>query len=158
MMKNSLSKTVFEKLLKQLVAIEETKENLTKHFYSNRSQNEFSKTMELYVLKLSKLIESAVQLESDNTSVPFVVVGSDVKVRDLNSNELDFYHITTPEVYHTGENDLTMLSPIGKALLMKDAGVSVDIRTPSDMMHYKIESINLNSQIDIENIFNYLVS
>ncbi|NCB52425.1 MAG: GreA/GreB family elongation factor [Clostridia bacterium] len=154
MMKYSLSKTVFEKLLKQLVAIEE-KANLIKYFDSNSNQSEFAEIMELYTLELSEFIEFATQIESDNTSVPFVVIGSDVKVRDLDSNELSIYHITTPEVYQAGENDVTLLSPIGKALLMKEAGVSVDIKIPSGMIHYRIESINLNSEIDIENLFSY---
>ncbi len=155
MMKYSLSKTVFEKLLKQLVAIEE-KANLIKYFDSNSNQSEFATIMELYTLELSELIEFATQIESDNTSVPFIVIGSDVKVRDLDSNELSIYHITTSEVYQAGENDVTLLSPIGKALLMKEAGVSVDIKIPSGMIHYRIESINLNSEIDIENLFSYV--
>lgn len=156
MMKYSLSKTVFEKLLKQLVAIEEKNTNLSKHFNSDRNQSEFAKIMELYTLELRELIEYAAQIESDDTAVPFVVIGSDVKVRDLDSNELNIYHITTPEIYQAGENDVTLLSPIGKVLLMKEAGVSVDIRIPSGMIHYRIESISLNSEIDIENLFSYL--
>ncbi len=156
MMKHSLSKTVFEKLLKQLVAIEEKNTSRNKHLNSDSNQSEFAEIMELYTLELRELIEFASQVESDDTSVPFVVIGSDVEIRDLDSNELYIYHITTPEVYQTGENDVTLLSPIGKALLMKEAGTSVDIRIPSGMIHYRIESISLNSEIDIENLFSYI--
>ncbi len=151
-----LSKKVFEILLTQLVTIEERRERSGSYGGANENPGEFSGFMDIYERKLKELVESVTLIETENTSVPFVVIGSEVQVCDLDSMEMITCRVTTPEAFEPEGNDVTILSPIGKALLLKEVGDCVDIRAPVGVIHYEITSIGLDSEIDIDSIYSYL--
>jgi len=150
-----LSNKVFDKLLMQLVTIEEGKENMSGYLGDDKNLSQLASMMTLYESKLIELVESAVKREEDDASVPFVVIGGEPTVYDLDSGETITYRITTPETFETEGNDVTLLSPIGKALFLREVGDKVDISVPAGTIHYEIKSIELNTEIDVESMFTY---
>lgn len=152
MAKYQLSKTVYELLLKQLVSIEDRRRNSTRFNDKYDSQNELIKLQDAYEYKLRKLIESSVQTDSNDNSVPFVLIGCEVDVYDIDSEEMTAYRIVNTTVFDLDENHVTFISPIGKALLFKKIGDQVSVKIPVGDMRYEIKAIRLhNIKID----FNY---
>jgi len=151
-----ISDEVYEKLLAQLVTIEERKAKLGKHSGLDRKRSGFIGMLDRYEHRLKELIESAVHTESGNTAVPFAVIGSEVEVCDKDSGEMITYRITAPEAFETEGNDVTIMSPIGQELLMKEVGDSVQVKTPMGLIYYEVRSIALNAEHDIKSIFSYL--
>ena len=153
MTKHILSNKVFDNLLKQLVTLEEGREILESYKGNEKAQLELASTIMLYKSKLVELVETAGRGDLEDTSVPTVVVGAEPTVCDMDSGERITYRITTPETFETEGNDVTLHSPIGKALFLKEVGDKVDIKVPAGTIRYVIESVELNSDIELKSLF-----
>jgi transcription elongation factor GreA len=64
-----------------------------------------------------------------------------VKLKDLKTNELHEYLLVSPEESKFEANKISVTSPIGKALLGKVKGDTVDITVPAGLLKYKILDI-----------------
>ena len=61
---------------------------------------------------------------------------------DLKTNKEYEYLLVSPEESKFEDNKISVTSPIGKALLGKVAGDTVEIKVPAGVLHYKILDIN----------------
>ena len=87
-------------------------------------------------LSRAKLIE-AKDLPNDK-----VYILSKVKLKDLNTKEECEYLLVSNEEADFEQNKISVSSPIGKALLGKTKGESVDIKVPAGLLKYQILDIN----------------
>lgn len=146
MTKVPLSKTAFEHLVKQLVEIEEQKQNLLdEYFPANAAQR---KAIELYInnyiVRIEQLLSNSEQLPVAANRVPFVLIGSEVTLQDMLSGENVFkYHLISPCSVHVKEGDVSFLSSLGQSLLLKKVGDTAPITTPQGIRQYQISSILL---------------
>jgi transcription elongation factor GreA len=71
-----------------------------------------------------------------------VSVGSHVKLRDVAAKETVDYHIVGSAEANPSENKLSNESPVGKAILGKKKGETVEVLTPrGKALKYKIMDI-----------------
>jgi transcription elongation factor GreA len=73
-------------------------------------------------------------------SIPRGVVayGSRVKLADVDADELVAYEIVFPEEVDAARGQISLSSPIGRALMSKGVGDEVEVQTPSGRRTYQI--------------------
>ena len=73
-------------------------------------------------------------------SIPRGVVayGSRVTVEDADTGDATLYEIVFPEEVDVAKGQISLSSPIGRALLSKEVGDEVEVQTPSGKRTYQI--------------------
>ena len=73
-------------------------------------------------------------------SIPRGVVayGSRVKLADVDADELVAYEIVFPEEVDAARGQISLSSPIGRALMSKSVGDEVEVQTPGGRRTYQI--------------------
>ena len=87
------------------------------------------------ILKYARVIDTA-QLPKDRVSLL-----SKVEFTNLANNARMTYTIVSPHEMNLEEGKISFKSPIGQALMGKQAGDEVEARTPSGLLRFRIESI-----------------
>lgn len=74
------------------------------------------------------------------TSIPpdVVAYGSRVTVEDVDQGQSTVYEIVFPEEVDAGRGQISLSSPIGRALLNKTVGDEVEVQAPSGKRTYQI--------------------
>lgn len=77
------------------------------------------------------------------TSVPkdVVTMNSKVSIRDVRTGARESYTLAYPAEANIDEDRLSVLAPLGMALLGTKAGDVVDVNTPSGLRRIKVERI-----------------
>ena len=155
MQKTVLSERMFEILTNHVALIEGKKESIIKGFYADNAQTgmdseiffrEYTAGIEEY-LKGTRVKKDAVD------SCPISIIGSAVDVRDTEDMETESYQFVLP-FENQALSDMSQascLSPMGKALLLKQVGDRVSIRTPGGQIEYEIMKITITEEITCEN-------
>jgi transcription elongation factor GreA len=147
-----LSQQNFERLLKQLTTIEENNHKLNQRFETDQSQQLLATMLQQYQEKLKWLIEQSTRQADAGNQLPFVAIGSRVLVHDLDFDETLSFRLTTPEAFLQEGEDITPLSPLGRALFLKNAGDTITLDVPAGKLHYRIESIYLEADAPVESM------
>ena len=72
-----------------------------------------------------------------------VTFGAKVKIVDEENDQETNYQIVGPYEANLEEGLISIASPIAKALIGKEEGMSVSVKTPSGTKHYEILSIEI---------------
>jgi len=142
--KYKFTNEVFEKLVQGLLYVEEEKDNLVDCYFPepSRQRDEFKHLINEYIKQVDNLVKNVeVSADADNV-IPFVTIGSEVCLQDLENNELTKLRLVLP-FQNTGNNDASFVSPFGRALLLRRVNEKVDIETPSGFFQYKVNSISM---------------
>jgi transcription elongation factor GreA len=81
-------------------------------------------------------------VEKNAQSLDSVVFGVLVRVRDLDLEEEEAYHLVGPGEEDYDQNKILTTSPIGQGLLGKKQGEVAEIRVPRGMLRYEILEIS----------------
>lgn len=143
MAKITLSFNTFEKLVKQLVEMEEGKSKILDDYFSEPSteRTEMAAFIENYIEKVEQLIGNADKSETADNDIPFVTIGSEVEIEDIIDKESFKYRIMSPFSGDINDGDISYLSPVGKSLLLKGIGDEVEVKAPGGVFQYIIKSI-----------------
>jgi transcription elongation factor GreA len=98
--------------------------------------------LELRISKLEHTLSRAKIIEAKDLPNDKIYILSRVKLKDLKTNETFEYLLVSPEESNFEENKISVTSPIGKALLGKTKGETVEIKVPVGMLKYAILDIN----------------
>lgn len=141
--KVKLSPTVFDNLVKHLVDIEERKGELIKqHFpYPSKERSELESVFDDYIRRVDQIVRNTIKTDAAGNDLPLVTFGSEVEVQDLETRETYRFRIVSPFDTKVGGEDISYLSPMGKALLLKKAGDEITVEAPAGVFRYKILSI-----------------
>lgn len=90
---------------------------------------------------------SLYNLQSIPTGV--VAYGSIVTVEDLDSGDTQRYEIVFPEEVNAAEGRISLISPIGRALLNKQPDDEVEVQTPRGKKSYQIIELTTLHQRNI---------
>ena len=71
-----------------------------------------------------------------------IYILSRVKLRDLKTGREFEYLLVSPEESNFEASKISVTSPIGKALLGKTKGESLQIKVPAGLLHYEILDVN----------------
>jgi len=97
--------------------------------------------LEFKIGKLENLLSRVQILEPEDIPAGEVYMLSSVKVKDLKMNEEITYTIVSPEEADFELDKISVLSPIGKALMGKKSGETIKVDAPAGIIEYKILEI-----------------
>ncbi|MBE3571720.1 MAG: GreA/GreB family elongation factor [Moorella humiferrea] len=144
MAKSTLNQKTFESLIKHLVEIEEKKNKLVEQYFPEMSKerSEFVKLIENYIQTVDRFLRSAAKNQTGG-QVPFVTIGSEVEVEELDTGQTSAFRIVHPFTSDISERDVSYIAPMGKALLLKKVGDEVEVKAPDGVFRYKVKAIRL---------------
>jgi len=97
--------------------------------------------LELKISKLELTLSRAKIIEARDLPNDKIYILSRVTLKDLKTNEVFEYLLVSPEESNFEQNKISVTSPIGKSLLGKVKGETVDIKVPVGALKYKILDI-----------------
>lgn len=98
--------------------------------------------VESEIQMIEETLRQAIIVDSNKTNKDVVHVGSTVKVLDLEFNEEMVYKIVGTIESDPDRGCISNESPIGKALMGKKKGETVEIKTPGGSFKVKITSVD----------------
>ena len=137
----------FESILANLVQLEEGYEKLlNEYFYGYSAERETAMDMILdYIRQLDKILKHVSFSETSGNTFPFVIIGSQVEIEDIDNDEVLRYRIVHPHERDIAKDYISFFSPVGMALLLKKQGDHITISTPGGVYRYRIRSIMLTA-------------
>jgi len=113
---------------------------------SENSEYEDAKNEQAFIegriITLEKMLRNAKIINEDDVATDVVSIGSTVKIKDLEFNELVEYTIVGSAESDPIANMISNESPVGKALLGKQKGAVVEVSVPAGLIKYEIIDIN----------------
>jgi transcription elongation factor GreA len=97
--------------------------------------------LELRISKLELTLSRAKIIEARDLPNDKIYILSRVTLKDLKTNEVFEYLLVSPEESNFEANKISVTSPIGKSLLGKVKGDTVDVTVPAGALKYKILDI-----------------
>ncbi len=98
--------------------------------------------LELKISKLEQVLSRAKMIEAKDLPNDKIYILSRVKLKDLKTGREFEYLLVSPEESNFEANKVSVTSPIGKALLGKTKGESLEILVPAGKLHYEILDVN----------------
>lgn len=137
-----LSKPAFEGLIQDIVHIEECQDSLLEYFDTALERARFGQFMDNYIAQVDALLRNIQVLANATNALPFVLINSEVSLIPLEGSTITKVRIVFP-LHNTEETDVSCLSTVGMALLLKELGEDVTLPTPSGSKRHRIASIVL---------------
>ena len=94
-----------------------------------------------HLTELRAELEKALIVEPGDVPADVITMNSKVRVRDMASGEVHEYTIVYPHLSDITRNMISILAPVGTALLGYRAGDVVEWRMPSGTRALKVESV-----------------
>ncbi len=140
-----LNKPAFNLLLSNLLKIEEDANEIIADFFLEPSKEaeDIRRLLNEYISKLDSMIRNVTTIETAGDDFPYVVVGSEVTVEDFCSGMTYCYKLTSPHNNKIDYNDISFLSPMGKALLFKKVNEIFTVEAPGGIYKYKVLAIRI---------------
>lgn len=148
-----LTKAGYEKIFKQLENLKKERLKIAGAIEEARLQGDLSENAEYDAAKDAQAHNAAAisQVESklakvriiENENIPGdkVYIGAIVTLLDRETDEKITYQMVSPEEADYEENKLSIISPVGKALMGHAEGEKLAIEVPAGTLDYKILKI-----------------
>lgn len=113
--------------------------NLVKdHLKQKNKLSDFNKQ------KLEMELQSAIILSGKEIPEDVVAINSSVKIKDIDTDQEFVFDLVGPSDAKVKNNKLSVLSPIGLALVGYNVGQEVHWEMPDGFKRYRIENVSLN--------------
>lgn len=99
--------------------------------------------LEAKIKHLEGLIANARILDEKNIDTSKVSILTNVTLTNLNTKKKVAYKIVSEKEADLKQGKISVTSPIGKALLGKTVGDTVDVQVPAGVLKFRIEEIGL---------------
>ena len=153
--KNTVSREGFAKLeadLDYLITVrrsevaEKLKEAMSFGDLSENAEYDEAKNeqgiLEARIAELENIIANAVVVDDDDISITEIGVGSIVKIRDLEFDEIEELQIVGSTESDPDNNKISDESPIGKAALKKKVGDIFEVEAPVGIIKFEVLEIS----------------
>ena len=97
--------------------------------------------LEHRIATLEERLKAARVIDAGEVSTDAVSIGAHVTLKDVDANETVEYHIVGSAEANPAEHKLSNESPVGKAIIGKKKGETVEVTTPRGSLKYKILDI-----------------
>ena len=97
--------------------------------------------LELRISKLELTLSRAKIIEAKDLPNDKIYILSRVTVKDVKTGETFEYLLVSPEESNFEANKISVTSPIGKSLLGRTKGETVEIKVPAGLLTYKVLDI-----------------
>ncbi len=133
----SVKRTEVKERLKEAIALGDLSEN--SEYDDAKNEQAF---MEGRILELEKMIRNAKVIEDDTQEEGVISVGSLVKVKDIEFDEINEYRLVGTVEADPMNNRISNESPVGRALLGHKAGEIIDVEVPAGIITLEILEIS----------------
>ncbi len=99
-----------------------------------------------YLHSLEAELDRAYGVDPDQLPHDVVTMNSTVELRDLQSGEMETYTLVYPERADIQANRISVLAPIGTAILGCRVGDIVKVKTPSGVRRVRVEEIHFQPE------------
>ncbi len=154
MSRTPITKRGYEKLKKELKHLKsvEVPQNI-KDIEEARAHGDISENAEYAAAKeRQSFIQGKIQELGNNLATSIIidlkdltderiVFGATVTIEDITTNEVTKYQLVGPFESNINENTISVTSPIGRALIGKEVGDEVKVKTPGGMREFEIVDI-----------------
>ena len=123
--------------LKEAIALGDLSEN--SEYDDAKNEQAF---MEGRILELEKMIRNAKVIDEDAHQEGTVTVGSLVKVKDIEFDEINEYRLVGTVEADPMNNRISNESPVGRALLGRKKGEIVDVEVTAGIIKYEILEVS----------------
>lgn len=112
-----------------------------------RENSEYAAALERQQLVRAKLdhiarrLSEISEIELDDVPTDRVGFGSQVVVHDLDDDARETYTLAFGDVIDLDSSEISMASPIGKALLGRSVGDEIEVSLPGGRLRYRIEEL-----------------
>lgn len=144
------AENVFERLLQNMVDMEDEKDKALVDYFPREPEKQaaWRQTLSEYIRRLEELLKNmrsqAEKALESPVNLPFVIVGSRVEVAEEGTEKKQWFRLIRPYKYlNSDEMEVSYISPIGSALLMRHPGESVEVQTPDGAYRCRIGRIEL---------------
>jgi len=114
--------------------------DITENSEYDEAKNEQAQ-VEARIMYLENLLMNVEVIDSDNIDTTNVTVGCRVKILDFEYNEEEIYQVVGPTEANPFNMRISYESPIGKAILGRKVGETVEFDSPSGPVKVKILEI-----------------
>ena len=97
--------------------------------------------LEARISELEMAISRSEVIEIDQGQTEKVIFGKTVELRNIDSDENVTYQLVGPYESDPEDGKISVISPLGKALVGKDEGDTVKVRTPGGIKEFEILEI-----------------
>jgi transcription elongation factor GreA len=97
--------------------------------------------LEHRLAQLEERLRAARVIEQGDVTADVVSIGSRVKLKDMDANETVEYHIVGSAEANPTEHKLSNESPVGKAIIGRKKGETVEVVAPRGSLKFKILDI-----------------
>lgn len=148
-----LTKNAFNSLLAHIVELEEGISEIIDLFFSEPSKEsvEIKETLNNYLRWMDTTLKKVSVTDDAEDYFPYVVVGSEVTVEDSGSGDVFSYKLVSPLRNKVNSNEISLLSPMGKAMLLKKVNDSFIVNAPGGDFEYKVLTIKITPDNDDSN-------
>jgi transcription elongation factor GreA len=127
--------------IKNDIAVARSFGDLSENSEYDEARNEQAKN-EARIKELEELVENAVILDESQIDTAVVSLGSKVKVLNVALNAEISYDLVGSNEANPLENKISDLSPIGAALIGKQAGDEVAVEVPNGIVKLKVLEVS----------------
>ena len=135
-------KTVKRKEIAENLQSARAQGDLSENSEYDEAKNEQAK-VEARILQLENMLKNVTILDSNELSSDVVQIGSKVKIKDLQDDEILEYRIVGSMETNPDEGKISDESPVGKGLLGHRVGEELKIKIPSGFVEYLILDISI---------------
>ena len=97
--------------------------------------------LEQRIAQLEERLASARVIEAEDVPSGIVAVGTRVRLRDIDANETIEYTIVGSAEANPAEKKLSNESPVGKAIIGRKKGETVEVAAPRGSLKFKIMNV-----------------
>ena len=133
----SVKRAEVKERLKEAIALGDLSEN--SEYDDAKNEQAF---MEGRILELEKMIRNAKVIDEDAHQEGTVTVGSLVKVKDIEFDEINEYRLVGTVEADPMNNRISNESPVGRALMEQKKGEIVDVEVPAGIIKYEILEVS----------------
>jgi transcription elongation factor GreA len=148
-----LTREFFHKLHDEFEQLKKDSLRIAKEIEAARLQGDLSENAEYDAAKEAQAMNAARRsdledklarvkiIEDQNIPGDKIYIGAIVTLKDLDLEEEMTYMLVSPEEASYEDNKISILSPIGKALLGHTPGEELEIEVPAGVLRYKVLNI-----------------
>lgn len=144
--KVSLTKPAYENLVKQLVELDEARDEIVR-YTPDHNRNELLELIDEYIKRTETVLKETRLSDEASDHFPYAAIGSDLVLEDMETGGIYNYQLVAPYQSELVEEHISCLSPLGRNLLLKEVGDVVEVKVPAGEYRYKVKSIILSRGI-----------
>ncbi len=133
-------KTIKRKEVAEKIKVALSFGDLSENSEYDEAKNEQA-MVEARIVQVEAILKNVKVLESDDLGTDVVGLGSKVKIRDVEFDEIMEYHLVGSTEADPMNGKISDESPVGKAILGHRVGETVEAETPSGTVQYEILEI-----------------